>query len=355
MKFIRLIAILSVLVFPFGCGKKEEKAHEVPKTAAIKVSVARIEKLDIPQFTESIGTVKAAREATVASKVMGSIAKLNFREGERVKEGAILVEIDDRDIKAQMEQGHAAVAEASAAYKNSEVNLNRMRTLLEQKSVTQQQVDNAVMQFDMAKARVQQTHANVEAIKVMLGYTKVAVPFDGIITEKSIEKGEMATPGRPLFKITDDRILRLETEIREADIKGVKIGKGIDVRVDAIDKVAKGKVSQIIPSGDPATHSFLVKIDIPRLEGLLSGMFGRALLEKGAAKTIQVPKSAVVEKGQLSGVYVVKGNVAQYRMIKTGIVSGDKMEVLSGLSEEDMVTVSNVEKLNDGSPVEVIK
>lgn len=355
MKFKGLLVTLSLLIFAFACGKKEEKVHEPPRTAPIKVSVARVEKGDIPQFIESVGTVKAAREAIMASKVMGSIAQLNFREGDRIKEGTILVEIDDREIKAQVQQADAAVAEAAAAYKNSEINFRRMKNLLDQKSVTQQQCDNSLMQHETAEARVQQTHANAEAIRVMLAYTKVAAPFDGVITEKSIEKGEMATPGRPLFKITDDRVLRLETEIREGDVIGVKIGKGIDVRVDAIDKVTRGKIAQIIPSGDAATHSFLVKIDLPKTEGLFPGMFGRALLEKGAAKTILVPKSAVVEKGQLAGVFSVKEGVARYRMIKTGMVSGDNVEVLSGLTEGEEVAISNVDKLSDGSQVEVIK
>lgn len=355
MKFKRLIVILVLPVFASACGKKDEKTHETPKTPAIKVSVARVEKLDLPQFSESVGTVKAAREATVASKVMGSIAKLNFREGDRVMEGAVLVEIDDREIKAQVQQAEGAVAEAAAAYKNSEINFHRMKNLLDQKSVTQQQYDNSSMQHETAKARVQQTHANAEAIRVMLAYTKVAAPFDGVITEKAIEKGEMATPGRALFKITDDRVLRLETEIREGDIKGVKIGKLIDVRVDAIDKVTRGKITQIIPTGDAATHSFLVKIDLPKTEGLLPGMFGRASLGKGTVKMIQVPKNAVVEKGQLAGVYVVNENSVRFRMVKPGMVSVDKVEVLSGLTEGEEVAISNVEKLSDGSRVEIAK
>lgn len=350
-----LITLISVTMIFAACGKKEEKAHEAQKGPAVQVSIARAEKGDIPQFSESVGTVKAAREATVASKVMGSVSRLNFKEGDRVKEGSFLVEIDDRDIRAQLEQAQAAVSEASASYRNAEINLGRMRSLLEQKSVTQQQVDNSVMQFDMAKARTEQAHANVEAIKVMLGYTRVSAPFAGVVTEKGIETGEMASPGRPLFRITDDRTLRLETKIREAEIKGVNVGKSLDVRIDAIDKVIKGRVSQIIPSGDPATHSFLVKIDLPKTEGLLPGMFGRAYLDKGVAKALLAPKAAVVERGQLTGAFVVKDNTARFRMIKTGMTSGEKVEVLSGLSEGEDVAVSNLERLSDGSPVEVIK
>lgn len=356
MKINNLFILSLIMAVTFGaCGKKEEKAHEAQKGPAVQVSIATVGKGDLPQFSESVGTVKAAREATVASKIMGSVAQLNFREGDRVKEGAVLVEIDDRDIRAQLEQAQAGVAEASAGYKNTEINVNRMRSLLEQKSATQQQVDNAVMQFDMAKAKVQQAHANVEALKVMLGYARVSAPFNGVITEKAIEKGEMTSPGRPLFKITDDRSLRLETEIKEMEIKGVKVGNTIDVRVDAIGKVIKGRVSQVIPSGDAATHSFLVKIDLPKADGLMPGMFGRALLEKGAAKVLIVPKIAVVEKGQLTGVFVVKDNAVRFRMIKTGLATGDKVEVLSGLTEGEDVAVSNLEKLSDGSSVEIAK
>lgn len=355
MKRIVLIHILLIGAMTLGCGKKDEKAHEAPKGPVVKVSVARVEKGELPWFTESVGTVKAVREATVASKVMGPVIRLNFREGDRVKEGTILVEIDDMEIKTQLQQGEAGVAEATAAYKNSEITIHRMKNLLEQKSATQQQCDNASMEHDMAKARVQQTNANMEALKVMLGYTKVSAPFDGVITEKGIEKGEMATPGRPLFKITDDTVLRLETEIRESDIKGIKAGKAIDVRVDAVDKVVRGKVSQIITSGDPSTHSFLVKIELPKTEGLLPGMFGRASLGKDMTKTILVPKSAVVEKGQLTGVFAVTNGVARFRMIKTGMTSGDKVEILSGLTEGEEVAISNINRLNDGSQVEIIK
>lgn len=354
---MRLTAIflLSLFISILGCGKKEEKGHEIAKVPVVQVSVTKVEKSDTPQFSESVGTVKAAREATVASKIMGSVAKLNFKEGDRVKEGAVLVEIDDREINAQFEQAQAAVSEASASYRNAEINLKRMKTLLEQKSVTQQQVDNAVMQFDTSKARTQQAHANVGALKVMLGYASVSAPFDGVITEKGIEKGEMAAPGRALFKLTDDRRLRLESEIRESEIKGIKSGAAIDVGVDAVGKVLRGKVSQIVPSGDPATHSFLVKIELSGTEGVLPGMFGRAYIPKGTTASLLVPKSALIEKGQLTAVFVVKEKRAGYRMIKTGMVSNERVEVLSGLTEGEEVAVSNLEKLSDGSPVDLVK
>ena len=338
-----------------ACSKREETAHEAPKAPVVKVYVAKVEKSDITQFSESVGTVKALRVATVASKIMGSVARLNFKEGDRVKEGTVLVEIDDREINAQLEQAHAAVTEATASYRNAEINLKRIMALLEQRSATQQQVDNTVMQFDMSTARTQQANANVEALKVMLGYARVSAPFDGVITEKTIEKGEMTSQGRPLFIVTDDRRLRLEAEIRESEIRGIKEGAVIDVRVDAVDKVLKGKVSQIVPSGDPATHSFLVKIDLPGTEGLLPGMFGRAFVSKGVTVSMLVPKGAVIEKGQLKGVFTVKNNTAGFRMIKTGMVSNDKVEVLSGLTDGEEVAVSNIDKLADGSPVEVLK
>lgn len=355
MKSNKLFTILLISAMTFACGKKEGPGHEAAKGPAIQVSVARVEKKDIPQYSEIVGSVRAIREAAVAAKIMGSVAELNFREGQRVKEGAILVEIDDRDINAQLQQAQAAVTEAAAAYKNADINLKRMKALLEQKSATQQQVDNALMQFDMARARTEQAHANVQALKVALEYSRVAAPFDGVITEKSIEKGEMTAPGKVVFKITDDSSLRLETEVRESEIKGVRIGNMMQVKLEAIGMVVKGKVSQIIPAGDPATHSFLVKIVLPKAEGLMSGMFGRALLETGATKALVVPKGALVEKGQLTGVFVIKENKAGYRMIKTGAAIGDRVEVLSGLTEGEELAVSNIDKLADGSPVEVIK
>lgn len=351
----KIVFIILIISFATSaCSKKEEKSPEAPKGPVVQVYVTKVEKMDIPQFSESVGSVKASREATVASKIMGSVARLNFKEGDRVKEGTVLVEIDDREINAQLEQAEAAVTEASASYGNAEVNLKRMKALLEQKSVTQQQVDNAVMQFDTSKARTQQAYANLGALKVMQGYARVSAPFGGVITEKAIEKGEMASPGRPLFKLTDDRRLRLETEIRESEIKWIKSGAVIDVRVDAVDKVLKGKVSQIVPSGDPSTHSFLVKIDLPGTDGVLPGMFGRAYIARGTTVSLLVSKNALIEKGQFTGVFVVKDKRAGYRMIKTGMVSNDRVQVLSGLTEGEEVAVSDLEKLRDGSQVEIV-
>lgn len=352
---LTLFTFLLMALFINACDGKGEVQRKTAEGPAIKVSVLKIESVDIPEFSENIGTVKAVREAVVSSKVMGSVSELNFREGERVRDGSTLIYIDDRELKAQLEQALAAGTEAAAAYKNAEVSLARTKSLLEQISATQQQLDNALMQFDMAEARVRQSRANTEALKVLLDYTRIKAPFDGVITAKLIETGETATPGRPLFRITDDRALRFETWIMESDIAKIKAGQALNVRVDSIDKVIKGRVSQIIPSGDLQTHSFLVKVDLPGTENLLPGMFGRVYLDKGVAKVIVVPKNCIIEKGQLTGVFVVKGNVAQYRLFKKGLVTGEGVEVLSGLNEGEEIAIGDLDRLVDGSRVESIK
>jgi RND family efflux transporter MFP subunit len=181
--------------------------------------------------------------------------------------------------------------------------------------------------------------AGKQAALAQLSYTVVTAPFDGVITEKKIEVGELASPGQVLLKIEDPRRLRLEATVAERDLKAVSRGDRLAVVIDALDaRALSGTVAQVLPTGDPATHTFLVKIDLPPTPGLKSGMFGRVQLDTGSSETLVVPKAARVERGALTGVFVVGPDmIARLRWVKVGRSVGDGVEILSGLNPGERV------------------
>jgi RND family efflux transporter MFP subunit len=188
-----------------------------------------------------------------------------------------------------------------------------------------------------------------------LSYTVVKAPFDGVVTEKKVEAGELASPGQPLLKMEDSLQMRLEATVAEGDLKSVSRGDKIPVFIDALGVQAlTGVVSQILPAGDPHTHTFMVKVDLPKTPGLKSGMFGRFQLDKGTTRTLLVPDSAVLERGELTSVFVVGSDqVSRLRWIKVGRRFDKQIEILSGVNVGELVLLEGSRGV-DGAAVKIV-
>jgi RND family efflux transporter MFP subunit len=173
----------------------------------------------------------------------------------------------------------------------------------------------------------------------MESYTIITAPISGQIVEKRINVGEMALPGQPLIKIEDNKNLRLEVTVKEKDILFIHPGNPVKVRIDAMPGMEiSGTVSQVVQASDVRTHSFIVKIDIPANNGLITGMYGKAFFPVGKREAILVPKSAVVEMSGVTGVYIVSADRgAMFQMIQVGEEHGNFVEVITGLKKGDRV------------------
>lgn len=241
----------------------------------------------------------------------------------------------------------ADVARASAEVENAKAQLDRMQSLYSQDAVSKQEMENATRSYKVAEA-------NRKAALAQLSYTVVKAPFDGVITEKKVEAGELASPGQPLLKMEDPHQLRLEATVAESDLKAIARGDKILVLIDALEaQTLSGVVSQILPAGDPQTHTFMVKVDLPKTAGLKTGMFGRFQLDKGTTHTILIPASAVVERGELTSVYVVGADrIARLRWIKAGRRFEQQLEILSGVNPGERVLLDGSRGV-DGATVQI--
>ena len=327
-----------------GCGSKEEPATAVVSAAspaAIQAAVVEIKPSRVPVRVEVTGQVTPIFQAMLSSRIQGTIDTLLVREGARVSKGQALLQLDNRDIQADL-------ARASAEVENAKAQLDRMKSLYGQDAVSKQEMENATRSYKVAEA-------NRKSVLAQLSYTVVKAPFDGVITEKKVEAGELASPGQPLLKMEDPLQLRLEATVAEGDLKSIAPGDKIPVFIDALEaQVLSGVVSQILPAGDPQTHTFIVKVDLPKTPGLKSGMFGRFQLDKGTSQTILVPASAVVERGELTSVYVVgTDRIARLRWIKAGRRFDQQLEILSGVNAGERVLMDG-SRGADGASVQIL-
>ncbi|HET6144245.1 MAG TPA: efflux RND transporter periplasmic adaptor subunit [Candidatus Acidoferrales bacterium] len=337
-----------------------------PETVS-NLAVTTVQSSSAPDSLEAVGTVRAARTAEISSQSMGNIVEMRAQEGDHVQSGQVLAAIDDARLRASLQQSEAALTAAHNAVSSAETELSlaqstlkRYQQLFDKKSVSPQEFDEiktrsqaAEARRDMARAAEEQAAAGLAQAKTALDNTQVHAPFAGVITEKKAEAGAFASPGMSLFTLEDATRYRLEATVDENDIRVVRPGEAVPVQLDSIEGAAiRGKVAQIVPAADAASRSFLVKIDLPADGKLLSGLFGRAYFVRGTRTAVFVPRTAIIERGQLRGAYVVDANqIAQLRYVTLGDTSGEKVEVRSGLQVGEKLVAAPGERELGGKKV----
>jgi membrane fusion protein, multidrug efflux system len=294
-----------------------------------------------PVTEEVVGSVRTRIRSVIEAKVSGRISEMPIILGQKVKAGELLAKIDAREIQARLEQAEAQREQASR-------DLDRARTLA-QKQVSSKQ------ELDAAEARARVAEAALSEARTMMGYANVTAPFDGVISRRLAEVGDLAAPGRPLLEIEDRGELRFEADVPEALIGMVNAGDRLEVTIPTIRKTFNGVVAEVSPTAEAASRTFLVKLDLPASSKLRAGQFGRAAVPVGEAKTIRIPVAAIVQRGQMEIVFVNDQGKARLRLVKIGKTFSDGVEILAGLSDGDVVIVTEPARLIDGQPMEAAK
>jgi RND family efflux transporter MFP subunit len=331
---ILLAAAMSLA--PAGCGNKHESTTPASlPTVTVRALVAESKKRVATE--EVVGTVRPKLRSVIEAKVSGKVDQMLVVPGRQVKPGELLAHIDAREVQARLDQ-------ALAVRQQAEADLKRAASLLEQKILPQSEYDNARAKTLVAQAAV------VEA-ETLLSYTKVAAPFEGVITRKHADVGDLAAPGKPLLEMEDSRSLRLEADAPEAVVDKVSLGDKLMVRIAAIETELEGTVSEIAPTADPVSRTFVVKLDLPARTGLRAGQFGRVAMPVGEVSGLRIPASSVVVRGQMEIVFVATDGHANLRLVKTGKRLGAEVEIVSGLSAGEKVVTESAADLADGQPV----
>jgi RND family efflux transporter MFP subunit len=321
-----------------GCGANP---RPVPGESlpAVTVRAQPIERRERVSTEAVVGTVRAKLHAVVEAKVSGKIDRMTVVPGRSVRQGELLARIDAREIQARLEQ-------AVAVRRQAESDLKRSESLREQNILAPSDYDAAQSKFRVADAAVREA-------ETLLGYTRVDAPFDGIITRKLADVGDLAAPGRPLLELEDSRTLRFEADVPEAVVSRLALGDRLPVHLATMPSELQGVVSEIAPATDPGSRTFLVKFDLPATPSVRAGQFGRVEVPVGSTSTLRVPASAVVVRGQMELVFVVRDGKASLRIVKTGKRLGDELELVSGVDAGESLVVEDPAALVDGQPLRI--
>ena len=375
--------VLFVLFFPLACGDKIEPGNTTESPPVMKdVLVATAQMTEQPIIYEAVGTVQAGIRSNLSSKLLATVEAIHVREGDRVKQGDTLVLIDQRQVNAGLRKAEAGLSEAKkglsaaisqreAARASAELALSTYERYLNLKrddSVSVQEFDEVEARYRQTEAAVGQAEAMVEAATARVNQAEAALasarvntkdavitaPHDGIITGKMVDKGDLAKPGSPLLALETTRGFCVDVILPETYIDYVQPRQKVLVRVPALETGAlEGNICTIVPSADPRTRSFIVKITLPIEERVRSGLFARVEIPTGHSKKLLIDRKAVVIRGQLTGLYLVNSDgVAHFRLIRVGKTFGDSVEVLSGLEPGNRYVAEATLKLQDGARVE---
>lgn len=351
-----LLIPVVALAAALGACTPDKAELAYAELSPLSVQVIQAEATTSPKTIEVYGIVQPARQAFVSSRVMGPIVTVKTWAGATVSKGQILIEIQPETSKGQVAQAEGALAQASAALAMAERNLKRYQNLHTEKAASEVELDIAQMQHDQAKGAVDQAQGAVHTAKTVAGEAGVTAPFAARVVERLVEVGDMAAPGRPLIRLESLEGRRLWLNVREADIGRLELDQRVPVTLDSRtdNGTIDGTVVEIMPSADPATHTFTVKVDLGSVD-LPSGISGRAAIPGDAVERIIIPATAVHRRGGLELVIVrADDNSSRTRAVTTGAaVAEGRVEILSGIKAGDIVVVDAPGSLADGTPLEV--
>jgi len=289
---------------------------------------------------------------------MGYVNQVHVNVGDKVNKGQLLVSINNTDLQAKKAQVNAGITEATAAFNNAEKDYNRFKNLFANNSASQKEMDDMTANFEMAKARLESANQMKNEINAQFAYSNITAPFNGTITSKNVEEGNMANPGVPLISMETPGNFEVMAMVPETEISEIKNGSSVDVLVKSINKTLKGTVSEVSTSAKNTGGQYLVKIDLDKTDAnILSGMFTTVQFpveRKVKSSIVLIPKEAIITNGQLSGVYTVsQTNTALLRWLRLGRTFGNQVEVLSGLNSDEAYIVSAEGKLYNGAKISI--
>ena len=367
---------LLITVALAGCSARRAAAAPPDAAEPIAVTVAEVAMTDVARAIDSGGVVQARTTATIAARIQAPVREVRVSPGDQVRAGQTLIVLDGDDLAAgargaraaalAAEQGATAAAAelraAEAGLALARASHDRIAGLQARRSATAQELDDVTAALRSAEARVagasartsqaasavESAWATGDQASTTASFTTIAAPFDGMVTGKMVEPGNMASPGVPLLRLEDTRGFRLEVRVDESRIGQVRNGDSVPVFLGNGTTAITGRVVEVSRAVDADARAFLVKIALPDAGGLRSGEFGKARFGGTPRRALTVPASAIVRRGQLTSVFVVDQGVARLRLVNLS-----ESEVLAGLTESEVVILSPPAGVIDGRRVSV--
>ncbi|TYT74518.1 efflux RND transporter periplasmic adaptor subunit [Desulfobotulus mexicanus] len=363
------------LIFLLGaCGsgdsphdRKVQSSSWQPEATVLALAGERQE------WHEAVGTVRPRTESSIEARIAGQVKEIRVRSGSRVEKGELLILLDDRQVRARMEQAREglgaarsarnevlqAIEGAEASLEAARLDYERIQGFFSEGAATRRQVEQATSVFHQARAAasrareglagadasIRQAEEVLKEAEIAHDYTRIRAPESGEVLKRLVEPGDMAVPGRSLLLLQTSGFLRLEAYVPEGLFTRVRPGESLSVRIRSLNTLLPAEVEELVPYADPETRTFLVKASLPEKEGLYPGMFGTLRIPLGSRPAVWLPSSAIRRVGQLDQVKVAVEDRWEKRYVTTGERMDDGMvEILSGLDGGERVALQRLAK-----------
>ncbi len=370
---IIFFAVTALVVFRLSSGAKSD----VRKTRVITVATATPLKQDLDIRLTYTADIIPNQAVNLFSRVDGYIGKIYVDKGDLVKANQLLVEIDHTDYqhavnqaKANLAAAKARVAQQDASVRNATLTLHRMKALIKDQFVSQQDLDNAQVSYDAAMAALDSLRAQVQQMEVAqaqaetnLAYSYIRAPFAGYVAERNLDLGAYvsgatagtSTTSRGILTLHEIQTVRILIEVVEKDVPLIQVGQKADVRAEAYpERIFEGTVTRIVQALNRATRTMTVEVDLPNKDHVLKGgMFARVEVLVGSHRdAIQIPIDAVSRLEDAQYVYIVREGKAQRMPVEIGVREDNRVEITKGLDGSEQVIVSGKDLVHDGTAVQ---
>lgn len=361
--------LLSALGLAACGGTPERPEPHAPSVVEQPLETAFAERRLVPVIETAVGAVRPKTEISVASQVMGRVALVAVRPGQRVEKGQPLVELDADEFVARAEasaqvlagaraglgQAEQAVAAARAQADKARSTFERLRALHQQGAVAAEEMERArrdMLQaeaslaqaregYSQAASAVRQSENLTREARINQGYTRINAPETGEVVRRMVEPGDLAVPGRPLLLLQTGGAFWLEAAVREGLMTRVPLGARLTVAIDALGMELPGVVEEIVPSADPATRTIVVRVSLPPAPGIYQGMFGRLLIPAGEREAVLAPAHALRRVGQLVTVRVADDGGWRDITVRPGREIDGLVEIQAGLSGGETLALTD--------------
>lgn len=334
-----LLSIVSLSAVALGACGSEANAPVSERAATptvLRGTPITLRDTMIASTFEAHGVAEPVQQATLSTKLMGTVTAVTVHEGDVVSSGQLLVQIDARDLGAKANQVAASVADAQAMRDEAAVHAARFTALYQDSAATKAQFDAATTGLARADAALRAARAGAGEIEAVRSYASVRAPFRGMVTARHADIGSFAAPGMPLVTVQDGSTLRISTTAPANVTRGIAKGQQLDAVVDG--RVVRATVEGVVPAG--AGNLYMINALVPNRDGTLrAGSAASLSLPQALVRGIMVPLTSLVRDGDLVGVVVRANGVDSRRWVRVGATTGTHVEVTSGLSAGEVIVV----------------
>lgn len=329
---LTIAGLLLLIMWMAGAFNSKIEPGEITPGISYTGETYTIAITQVQQQEDVPATVRSKQTTNVAARILASIKAIHVKAGDTVEKGELLIELDNRNNRANVAQSKANINSIRANLLQAKSHYDRTKNLYSKESVTKAQLEQASASYNSLKAQLTSAKQKLTSSKTTSSYSQIKAQFSARVIDRFAEPGDLASPGIKLLTLYDPKSLRIDANVRESLALTLSIGQQLQTYIPALNQTINAKIEEIVPAADTGARSFLIKAKIEQQGKLLPGMFARIRIPSGKKEQLLIPASYVKQMGQLDVVWVLENNKAMRRFIRIGQKTGENILVVSGLT-----------------------